>query len=57
MPVEFRCEDVGVVCRRVTRADSAEELVARVADHARQAHGVELNETLIDFARTKVRST
>ncbi len=57
MPVEFRCEDVGVVCRHVTRADSAEELVARVADHARQAHGVELNETLIDFARTKVRST
>lgn len=57
MAVQFCCEDVGVACKRVTRADSAEELVARVAVHARDAHGVELNQTLIDFAVTKVEET
>lgn len=57
MTVEFRCQDVGVVCRHVTTADSADELVAKVAEHARQAHGVELNDTLIAYATTKVRAT
>lgn len=57
MALEFRCEDVGVVCRAVTRAASKEELLAKVADHAKRAHGVDLNETLVDYAVTKVRST
>lgn len=55
MTLEFRCADVGVACRNVAKADSEEELVAAVAEHARTAHGVELNETLVDYARTKVR--
>ena len=57
MTLEFRCEDVGVVCKAVTTADSADELVAKVADHAQKAHGVALNDTLVDYALTKVRST
>jgi len=57
MALEFRCADVGVACGKVTRADSEEDLVAAVADHAKAKHGVELNDTLIDFARTKVRDT
>lgn len=57
MAVEFHCADVGVACRRVTRAENADELVAAVAAHARNEHGVELNETLIDYAVTKVRVT
>ncbi len=55
MSVEFRCQDVGVACKKVTHADSAEELVKAVAEHARTKHGVELNATLIDYAVTKVR--
>jgi predicted small metal-binding protein len=55
MSVEFRCADVGVACKNVARADSAEELVAAVAAHARAKHGVELNPTLVDYAITKVR--
>jgi len=46
---------VGVACRAVTRADSSEELVAKVAEHARAKHHVELNDTLVDYAVTKVR--
>lgn len=56
MAVEFRCEDVGVACKNVARAETAEELVAAVAAHAKKKHGVELNQTLIDYAVTKVRS-
>lgn len=57
MAVEFRCQDVGVACKNVARADTAEELVAAVAAHAKAKHGVELNQTLIDYAVTKVRPT
>ena len=55
MAVEFRCADVGVVCKNVAKAPDAETLVAAVAAHAKQVHGVELNQTLIDYAVTKVR--
>lgn len=54
MAVQFRCEDVGVACKAVTTAPDAEQLVAKVAQHAKDVHGVELNETLIDYAVTKV---
>jgi predicted small metal-binding protein len=57
MSVELRCQDVGLACRHVTKARTAEALVAKVAEHARKVHGVELNETLIDYAKTKVRSS
>ena len=57
MSLEFRCADVGVACKNVAKADTAEELVAAVAAHAREKHGVELNDTLVDYAVTKVRDT
>lgn len=55
MPLEFHCSDVGVACSKVTAADTKEELLARVSEHARSAHGVELNDTLVDYALTRVR--
>jgi predicted small metal-binding protein len=55
MTLEFSCADVGVACSATTKADSADELLAKVAEHARTKHGVELNDTLIDYALTKVR--
>ena len=57
MTVEFRCADVGVACKNVAKAETADELVAAVAKHAKAKHGVELNQTLIDYAVTKVRTT
>ena len=57
MAVQFRCRDVGVVCKAVTKADTTEELVAKVAEHAEKVHGVQLNKTLIDYAVTKVTTT
>ena len=55
MTLEFRCEDVGVACKNVAKAETADELVAAVAVHAKAKHGVELNSTLVDYAITKVR--
>lgn len=55
MTLEFRCADVGVACKNVAKAQTADELVAAVAAHARVKHGVELNATLVDYAITKVR--
>jgi len=57
MTLEFRCEDVGVACKAATKAETKEELLAKVAEHAKKAHGVELTETLVDYALTKVRSS
>jgi predicted small metal-binding protein len=57
MALEFHCADVGVACKAVTTADSKDELLAKVGDHAEKVHGVALNETLVDYALTKVRTT
>jgi len=46
-----------VACRNTAKAETAEELVAAVAAHAKKKHGVELNDTLVDYALTKVRTT
>ena len=56
MALEFACSRVGVTdCKNVAVADSAEELLSAVAQHAQDAHGVELNGTLINYALTTVR--
>ncbi len=55
MALEFRCADVGVACKNVAKADTADQLVAAVAAHVKEKHGVALNQTLVDYAITKVR--
>jgi predicted small metal-binding protein len=56
MALEFACARVGVLdCGASVSAETKEELLAIVAEHARTAHGVELNATLIDYALTEVR--
>ncbi len=56
MALEFACQRVGVTdCNHTATAESKDELLASVAEHAKDAHGVELNDTLIDYALTTVR--
>ena len=56
MALEFACKRVGFTDRgKVAVADTAAELLEAVAQHAREAHHVELNGTLIDDALTTVR--
>lgn len=57
MALKFRCRDAGVVCGKVTKAADKDGLLAKLADHAQKAHGVELNQTLVDYAVTRVKDT
>lgn len=58
MALEFRCRDVGVVCRGNLEAETADELLAKIAEHAAREHHVpELSQTLVDYARTKIRES
>lgn len=56
--LEFACRRVGLTdCKAVTTAETKEELLAKVAEHAEHEHGVALNGTLINYALTTVRHT
>ncbi len=58
MALEFRCERVGVVCKKGVTADTEEELVAKIAQHAAEAHGVaQLTDTLVAYAKSTVTQT
>lgn len=55
MSLKFSCADVGVVCKKSVTADSADDLVAKIAAHAADAHGVPaLSETLVEYAKSVV---
>ncbi len=41
MTKELNCRDVGFDCDAVVRADSEEEVLAQVATHAREVHGLQ----------------
>ena len=56
--LSFACADVGVTdCSCKVSAETKDELLAIVADHALKVHGVALNGTLIDYALTTVKSS
>ena len=58
MSLEFRCRNVGVVCRHSIRADTEEELVRKIAEHAADAHEIrELTQTLVNYAVSTVVAT
>jgi predicted small metal-binding protein len=38
---ELKCRDAGFDCDAVVQADSEDEVMAQVATHAREAHGLE----------------
>lgn len=55
MALQFQCKNVGVTdCKHTATAETADELVAKVAAHAESKHGVTLNSTLVNYALTTV---
>lgn len=48
----INCRDIGFDCEGVVRASNEQEALRKVADHAREAHGVE---ALPDAVRRHVR--
>lgn len=55
MTLELRCADLGLACRTTVTADDEATLIAEVGEHARDAHAVELTQTLVDYARDRAR--
>jgi predicted small metal-binding protein len=53
MTKELNCSDVGFECDAVVRADTEEEVMAQVATHAREVHGLQ---QIDDETAAKVRS-
>ncbi|UCC71889.1 MAG: DUF1059 domain-containing protein [Gemmatimonadota bacterium] len=42
MAKELRCRDLGMNCSQVIRAETEEELLERVAEHALTVHGIDV---------------
>ncbi len=40
MTKELRCRDIGMDCDGVIRAETEEELMGKVAEHAKTVHGI-----------------
>lgn len=53
MTLVVHCRDVGFDCEGVCKAESEEELMRKVAEHANSAHGVE---EVTDEIAAKVKS-
>ncbi len=41
MAKSFACRDIGMSCNFRARANSDNELMAKIADHAKKAHGMQ----------------
>ena len=42
MAKELICRDLGIACNQVIRAETEEELLERVVEHALTVHGIDL---------------
>jgi predicted small metal-binding protein len=52
---EFRCGDVVPECPYVTRDEEEEALLARISEHARDAHGMdEVPPEVVDAIRSAI---
>jgi predicted small metal-binding protein len=56
MAKEIRCADVGMDCDFVTKAETQEELMQKVVQHAQEVHGIteitpELQQKVVEVIR------
>ena len=51
----LRCRDVGFDCDGVVRAESEEELLRQVAEHAQTVHDVEVTPELVEQVKSLIR--
>jgi len=49
-----RCSDAGLDCTFVARSESEEDLMNQVAKHAHEAHGLEINEELVQKVKSLI---
>lgn len=51
----LHCRELGFDCDGVVRAESEEEVLQQVADHAKEVHQVEVTPELAQQARTLIK--
>lgn len=57
MTLVVRCKDVGFDCEGVCKAESEEDLMKKVAEHASTAHGVEeVTDDMVEKLRSVIRT-
>jgi predicted small metal-binding protein len=49
------CREVGFDCEGVVRAESEEDLLRQVAEHAQAVHGVEVTPELVEQVKSLIR--
>ena len=55
MTRELNCRDAGFDCEAVVRADNDDEVMAQVATHAREVHGMdEIDDTTANHIRSQI---
>ena len=51
----LRCRDVGLDCDAVVRAETEEELLKQVGEHAQSVHGMEVTAELVEAVRKVIK--
>jgi len=58
MVKKFRCADVGLNCDFETTASTTEDMMTKIADHAKNAHGIsELPKGILARAQAAIKET
>lgn len=56
MPLVVHCRDVGFDCDGVVRAETEEELLQQVAEHAKSTHGLEeVTDEIVEKVKSVIR--
>lgn len=55
MTKEVHCRDLGFDCDGVVRSDSEEQLMAQVAEHAKNVHNLNVTSELADQVKSVIR--
>ena len=57
MTKSFACRDAGVPCRAKITAETEEELLEKVVEHAREKHGIDVSQskTLAGYAQSAIK--
>ena len=51
----IRCKDTGADCDYVARAETEQEILELVAEHAQSVHGLEVTEELVEQVRSLIK--
>lgn len=51
----FKCRDVGLHCRFEAKAETEEELMEKIKEHARRAHNWEVSPEVVETVKKAIK--